>query len=185
MNYTAEHIDPEKFEAGLDSHKRYQEELQRTAIEKANAHYEGYCKCLEDVRSMLHCSNYEKQDRLITTSIETGRMNAICEFSKIMEVDCADIVDSSLTFQEKVRRVLERIAWKIQKQTLDEERQNRLYSYKTGINKVLSAIYKEFGIEYSEKDLFGDGEDPAKKAVQVAGAIREKLGVGGGEKGAD
>lgn len=67
MNYTAEHIDPEKFEAALDNHKRYQEELQRTAIEAANARYEGYCKCLEDVRGMLHCSNYEKTSKVEVT----------------------------------------------------------------------------------------------------------------------
>ena len=57
--YIAEHIDPEKFETGLDKLKRYQEEVQRTAIEKANAFYAGYATCLNEVSSMLHCSNYE------------------------------------------------------------------------------------------------------------------------------
>lgn len=71
------------------------------------------------------------------------------------------------------------------KHALDEEMRNRLHDYKAGINEVISALYRDFGIEYREEDLFCDGEDPAKKAVQVAGAIREKLGVGGGGKDAD
>ena len=62
--YTAEHIDPEKFDEGLNNLKRYQEEVQRTAIEHANAFYAGYSSCLNEVSSMRHCANYESEGKI-------------------------------------------------------------------------------------------------------------------------
>lgn len=176
MNYTAEHIDTEKFEAGLDSHKRYQEELQRTAIEKANARYEGYCQCLEDVRSMLHCSNYEKTDGLIPESIETGYINAIYTFAKLGGVECEDIANSNLPSQEKAKSVWDRIWKKMHKKYVDEGIKNRTQDYTFGINQVLSEIYGAFGIKPSTEDLCcRDGEDPTSYAKLLAERIKKTL----------
>jgi hypothetical protein len=116
MNYTAQHIDTEKFEAGLESHKRYQEELHRTAVEKANAQYEGYCKCLEDVREMLHCSNYEKsvadrQDHVQREADFTRGVNAV--FSWIGEelgMETKDIVQMDVGVEVKSEVMVQRLA---------------------------------------------------------------------------
>ena len=108
MNYTAEHIDLEKFEAGLGSHKRYQEELQRTAIEKANAMYEGYCKCLEDVRSMLHCSNYESREKE-TAAYKEGADAAFYELCKELGIGSQDIRDMNTSVDEKAALLADRI----------------------------------------------------------------------------
>ena len=108
MNYTAEHIDTEKFEAGLDSHKRYQEELQRTAIEKANAQYEGYCKCLEDVRSMLHCSNYEDTTKKLA-SYREGADAAFYKLCKELDVGVQDIRAQNISIDQKAYMIAGRI----------------------------------------------------------------------------
>lgn len=108
MNYTAEHIDPEKFEAALDSHKRYQEELQRTAIEKANARYEGYCQCLEDVRSMLHCSNYEDNAKKLA-SYREGADTAFYELCKELGISSNDIRDMNTSVDQKAYMIADRI----------------------------------------------------------------------------
>lgn len=179
MNYTAEHIDPEKFEAGLESHKRHQEELQRTTIEKANARYEGYCQCLEDVRSMLHCSNYEKTDRPISEDIEKGQINAIYAFAKLENVDCDDIVDSNLPCQEKINAVWKRMCKKMHSKALYEESKNRLRDYTMGVNQTLSAIYDEFGIKFTPKDMCRhDGEDPTSYAKLLADRVRKAFEEG-------
>lgn len=120
MNYTAEHIDPEKFEAGLEGHKRYQEEVQRTTIEKANARYEGYCQCLEDVRSMLHCSNYEKTAENKETpypvsygsakkSYIDGVNDAFYELCKELGIGSQDIRDMNTSVDQKAYMIAERI----------------------------------------------------------------------------
>lgn len=174
MNYTAEHIDPEKFESALNSKKRYQEELQRSAIEKANAQYEGYCQCLEDVRSMLHCSNYEKTDGLISESIEAGRINAIYAFAKLGGVDCEDIANSNLPFQDEAKTVWDRIWNKMKSKASEVELKNRLHDYTYGINEVLSAIYNEFGIKPNQKVLCSqDGGDPTSYSKLLADKIRD------------
>lgn len=108
MNYKAEHIDTEKFEAALDSHKRYQAELQRTAIEKAKAQYEGYCKCLEDVRSMLHCSNYEDTSKKLA-SYQEGADAAFYELCKELGVGVQDIRDKNISIDQKAYMIAERI----------------------------------------------------------------------------
>lgn len=41
MNYTAEHIDTEKFEAGLENNRKYQEQLHEEAIKRATAEFQG------------------------------------------------------------------------------------------------------------------------------------------------
>lgn len=108
MSYTAEHIDTERFEAALDSHKRYQEELQRTAIEKANARYEGYCQCLEDVRSMLHCSNYEDTSKKLA-SYREGADTAFYELCKELGVGSQDIRNTNISIDQKAYMIAERI----------------------------------------------------------------------------
>lgn len=108
MDYTAEHIDPEKFEAALDNHKRYQEELQRTSIETANARYEGYCKCLEDVRDMLHCSNYESAEKE-TAAYKQGANAAFYELRKELGIGSQDIREANISIDQKAYMVAERI----------------------------------------------------------------------------
>lgn len=56
-------IDPEKFEQALLEQRKYQQECQRKVIEKANSFYEGYTACLDEVSSMLYCSNYESKEK--------------------------------------------------------------------------------------------------------------------------
>lgn len=108
MSYTAEHIDPEKFEAALDNYKRYQEELQRTAIETANARYEGYCKCLEDVRGMLHGSNYESPEKE-TAVYKQGANAAFYELCKVFGIWSQDIRGENISIGQKAYMVAERI----------------------------------------------------------------------------
>lgn len=108
MNYTAEHIDTEKFETALDNHKRYQEELQRTAIETANARYEGYCKCLEDVRGMLHCSNYESPEKE-TAAYKQGANAAFYELCKELDIGSQDIRDMNTSIDEKAALLADRV----------------------------------------------------------------------------
>lgn len=108
MNYTAEHIDTEKFETALDNHKRYQEELQRTAIKTANARYEGYCKCLEDVRDMLHCSNYESAEKE-TAAYKQGANAAFYELCKELGIGSQDILEANISIDQKAYMVAERI----------------------------------------------------------------------------
>lgn len=130
MNYTAEHIDTEKFEAALDNHKRCQEELQRTAIEKANARYEGYCQCLEDVRSMLHCSNYEKTAENKETpypvsygsakkSYIDGVNDAFYELCKGLGIGSQDIRDMNTSVDQKAYMIAERIRKAFSEETND------------------------------------------------------------------
>jgi hypothetical protein len=106
--YTAEHIDPEKFEAGLENLKRYQEEVQRTAIEKANAFYAGYAACLNEVSSMLHCANYESEGK-ITAAYREGADNAFYELCKELGLGCQDIREKKISVDEKAALIAERI----------------------------------------------------------------------------
>ena len=106
--YIAEHIDPEKFEDGLDNLKRYQEEVQRTAIEKANAFYAGYSACLNEVSSMLHCSNYESKEK-ITEAYREGANNAFYELCKELGIGSQDIRGEKISVDQKAAMIAERI----------------------------------------------------------------------------
>ena len=106
--YTAEHIDPEKFEEELDNLNRYQEEVQRTAIEKANAFYAGYSSCLNEVSSMLHCANYESEGK-ITAAYREGADNAFYELCKNLDIGCQDILEKKTSVDEKAALIAERI----------------------------------------------------------------------------
>ena len=62
MEYTPENIDIPAFEEALkDSLKFQRTELYRK-MDAARAFYDGYANCVDDVISMLHCSNYEKRE---------------------------------------------------------------------------------------------------------------------------
>lgn len=61
MDYTPENINIPAFEDALKDHRDYQHWQLRIAQEKAQAYFAGYEQAIEDVRSMLHCANYEKR----------------------------------------------------------------------------------------------------------------------------
>lgn len=132
---------------------------------------------------------YKKKRSESETAFLDGANEALSELCQEIGI-CSDLKELGETLNVEDQPVYTAKAAKFRLcvergNALKEEMRNRLHDYKVGINAVLSELYKEFGIEYRKEDLFSDGEDPAKKAVQVAGAIREKLGVGGGEKGAN
>lgn len=106
--YMAEHIDPEKFDTGLDNLKRYQDEVQRTAVEKANAFHAGYTACLDAVSSMLHCSNYESEGK-ITAAYREGANSAFYELCKELGLGCQDIREKKISVDEKAALIAERI----------------------------------------------------------------------------
>lgn len=106
--YNAEHIDVEKMEGALDNFRRYQQETQRTTIEKANAYYAGYDKALEDVRSMLHCSNYESEVKK-TQAYKEGADFAFYEICKELDISCQDIREMKTSIDKKAYMIAKRI----------------------------------------------------------------------------
>lgn len=61
MLYTPENIDIDAFEKALGQMRQYEYRRLETERMKATAYYEGYEDCISQVKSMLHCSNYEKR----------------------------------------------------------------------------------------------------------------------------
>lgn len=108
MNYIAEHIDPEKFEKSLLERRKYQQECQRKVIEKANSFYEGYSACLDEVESMLHCSNYESEEK-ITAAYREGADNAFYELCKELGIGVQDIRQMNTSVDEKASLIAGRI----------------------------------------------------------------------------
>lgn len=108
MSYIAENIDPEKFEAGLKNNRKYQEELHREAIKRATAEFQGYCKCLEEVREMLHCSNYESNGKE-TVVYQEGADAAFYELCKELDIGCQDIRDKNISIDQKAYMIAEKI----------------------------------------------------------------------------
>lgn len=102
--YTAEHIDVEKFENGLDSNRRFQEEMTRLEQEKASAFYRGYDKCLDDVRSMLHCSNYESKEKR-TGAYRDEADAAFYEICKELDIGSQDIRDKNISVDQKAAMI--------------------------------------------------------------------------------
>ena len=78
------------------------------AIEKANAQYEGYCKCLDDVRSMLHCSNYESKEKE-PAAYKEGADAAFYELCKELGIGVQDIRDKNISIDQKAYMIAERI----------------------------------------------------------------------------
>lgn len=62
MEYTPKNIDIPAFEKALMDSRNYQQQQLLLAREKAQAYYDGYDACVQDVIGMLHCANYEKRD---------------------------------------------------------------------------------------------------------------------------
>lgn len=108
MNYTAEHIDVEKFEDGLKDHRDYQMEEKRLTVEKAQAFFDGYEKALDDVGSMLHCCNYESKEKRSAT-YHAGADNAFYELCKELDISGQDIRDMNTGIDEKAALLAERI----------------------------------------------------------------------------
>ena len=108
MSYTAEHIDTEKLEAGLENNRKYQEELHREAIKRATAEFQGYCKCLEEVREMLHCSNYESKEKE-TAAYKDGADTAFYELCKELDISSQDIRGKNISIDQKAYMIAERI----------------------------------------------------------------------------
>lgn len=116
MSYIAENIDTEKFEAGLENNRKYQEKLHEEALKRATAEFQGYCKCLEDVWEMLHCSNYEKsvadiQDHVQREADFTRGVNSA--FSWIGErlgMETKDIVQMDVGVEVKSEVMVQRLA---------------------------------------------------------------------------
>lgn len=108
MSYIAEHIDTEKFEAGLENNRKYQEQLHEEAIKRATAEFQGYCKCLEDVRGMLHCSNYESNGKE-TVVYQEGADAAFYELCKELDISSQDIRGKNISIDQKAYMIAERI----------------------------------------------------------------------------
>ena len=60
MDYTPENIDIPAFEDGLKDKINFQQRKMHLETEKLEAFFSGYEKAIYDVRSMIHCANYEK-----------------------------------------------------------------------------------------------------------------------------
>lgn len=63
MQYTPKNIDIDAFEKALDQVGKNEYRRLETEKMKATAYYEGYADCILQVKSMLHCSNYEKKEK--------------------------------------------------------------------------------------------------------------------------
>lgn len=61
MQYTPKNIDIDAFEKVLDQVRQNEYRRLETEKMKATAYYEGYEDCISQVKSMLHCANYEKR----------------------------------------------------------------------------------------------------------------------------
>mgnify|MGYP002542438052 CR=1 FL=1 len=159
MSYTAERIDTEKFESALDNHKRYQEELKRTAVEKANAQYEGYCQCLEDVRSMLHCSNYEKTE----SEFERSAIDALDNLRYIIGFLPQNGKPKSLS-EEVMKHV---------KKTCEGINQMLRQSYNNGVDNAFYEICKELDVQSQDIRDMNTGID--EKAALLTDRIKETI----------
>lgn len=60
MDYTPENIDIAAFEEALKQSREFQRTGLYRKVDAERAFFEGYSKCVDEVISMLHCSNYEK-----------------------------------------------------------------------------------------------------------------------------
>ena len=61
MKYTPKNLDIAAFEAGLEMLRDIERANLETEKVKAQAYYDGFAACVFQVKSMLHCSNYEKK----------------------------------------------------------------------------------------------------------------------------
>lgn len=61
INYRAENIDVEKFEKAIIEKINDTRDKQNLEEAKIKNYFEGYRDALYNVKSMLYCSNYEKE----------------------------------------------------------------------------------------------------------------------------
>lgn len=108
MNYTAEHIDAEKFEKSLDDYRRVQEQKLFSEQLRVQAFYEGYSAAIHDAQGMLHCSNYENEDKRTAAFME-GVNSAIYEICKELDIGSQDIRDMVTSLDEKAALIAQRI----------------------------------------------------------------------------
>ena len=62
MNYTPKNIDISAFEEALKQSLEFRRTEFYRKVDAERAFFEGYAKCVDEVISMLHCSNYEKRE---------------------------------------------------------------------------------------------------------------------------
>ena len=60
--YTPKNIDIDAFEKALMKSRELEQRRLSSAREKAQAYYDGFDACVDEVVSMLHCANYEKRE---------------------------------------------------------------------------------------------------------------------------
>ncbi|MBR7150426.1 MAG: hypothetical protein IKD01_05365 [Oscillospiraceae bacterium] len=61
MDYTPENIDIPAFEEALKQSREYHRAELYRKFGVACAFYDGYAQCVDDVITMLHCSNEKRQ----------------------------------------------------------------------------------------------------------------------------
>ena len=88
--------------------RKYQQECQQNAIEKANSFYKGYAACIDEVSSMLHCSNYESEGK-ITAAYREGADNAFYELCKELDIGIQDIRQMNKSIDKKAYLIARRI----------------------------------------------------------------------------
>ena len=73
MIYKAENIDTDKFLKQLDWLEKFDIQKEREETIATKRYHEGYRECLEKVKDMFYCSNYEKQLKNPVEKVEEER----------------------------------------------------------------------------------------------------------------
>lgn len=82
----------------LAENKSRQQEILKKAIVKANAFYEGYVACIEDILPIAQCSDYQE-----------GADHAFYEICKELDISSQDIREMNTSIDEKAALLVERI----------------------------------------------------------------------------
>ena len=89
--YTAKNLDAEMFENQLNQMRNFAGEQKQLEDAVAQAKYDAYTSAIEDVRGMLHCTNYESGKARMKTMDEANRL-LISLLAKEFGVDAKSIV---------------------------------------------------------------------------------------------
>ena len=73
MLYKAENIDTDKFLKQLVWLEKNDNQKEREETITVKKYHEGYRECLEEVKNMFYCSNYEKQLKNSVEKVEEER----------------------------------------------------------------------------------------------------------------
>lgn len=73
MVYKAENIDTDKFLKQLDWLEEFDGQKEREETITVKKYHEGYRECLEKVKDMFYCSNYEKTIENSVEKVEVER----------------------------------------------------------------------------------------------------------------